>query len=141
MTSSRAFRCVQAWLQEKLAVWVGEDAPDLASALMVQRPRSDVLRKRPREDALLEAERSHQQPRIELLEEQLESPEAELLEVKERESAAQISRDAVAEAALHAPATRTQRAEMALRSLTRPEVAGDAVETLWRCCRDAVETL
>ena len=41
-----AFRCVQAWLLEKPAAWVGEDAP----SLMVQRPPGDVLRKRPCED-------------------------------------------------------------------------------------------
>ena len=67
-TSSKAFRCVQAWLLEKPAVWVGEDAPGLAAALMVQRAPC----KRPREDALHEAKRSHQQHRIELLEELLE---------------------------------------------------------------------
>ena len=57
MTSSMAFRCVQAWLLEKPAAWVGKDAPSLAAALMVQRPPGDALRKRPREDALLEAAR------------------------------------------------------------------------------------
>ena len=60
MTSSAAFRCVQAWLLEKPAAWADEDAPCLAAALMAQRPPCDMLRKRPREDALLEAERSHQ---------------------------------------------------------------------------------
>ena len=65
MTSSAAFRRVQAWLLEKPAAWA--DAPCLAAALMAQRPPA----KRPREDALLEAERSHQRRRIELLEEQL----------------------------------------------------------------------
>ena len=48
MTSSKAF----AWA----------DDPCLAAAQMAQRPN-----KRPREDALLEAERSHQRRRIELL--------------------------------------------------------------------------
>ena len=62
MTSSAAFRCVQAWLLEKPAAWADEDAPCLAAALMAQRP--PYLRKRPREDALLEAERSHQRARI-----------------------------------------------------------------------------
>ena len=57
-----AFRRVQAWLLEKPAAWVGEDAPSLAAALMVQRPPGDALRKRPCEDALLEAERSHHAP-------------------------------------------------------------------------------
>ena len=60
MTSSAAFRRVQAWLLEKPAAWADEDAPCLAAALMAQRPPCDMLRKRPREDALLEAERSHQ---------------------------------------------------------------------------------
>ena len=60
MTSSAAFRCVQAWLLEKPAAWADEDAPCLAAALMAQRPPCDMQRKRPREDALLEAERSHQ---------------------------------------------------------------------------------
>ena len=65
MTSSKAFRCVQAWLLEKPAAWADEDASCLAAALMAQRPST----KRPREDALLEAERSHQRRRI--LEERL----------------------------------------------------------------------
>ena len=47
MTSSTAFRCVQAWLLEKPAA----DAASLAAALMVQRPPA-----RAREDALLQAE-------------------------------------------------------------------------------------
>ena len=56
------------WLLEKPAAWVGEDAPSLAAALMAHRvaaPPDDVLRK-PRKDALLEAERSHQRRRIKL---------------------------------------------------------------------------
>ena len=57
MTSSKAFRCVQAWLLEKPAAWA--DDPCLAAAL-------------------LEAERSHQRRRIELLEEQLLGEEAEV---------------------------------------------------------------
>ena len=61
MTSSAAFRCVQAWLLEKPAAWA--DDPCLAAAQMAQRPPN----KRPREDALLEAERSHQRRRIEIL--------------------------------------------------------------------------
>ena len=60
MTSSAAFRCVQAWLLEKPAAWADKDAFCLAAALMAQRPPC----KRPREDALLEAERSHQSARI-----------------------------------------------------------------------------
>ena len=54
MTSSAAFRCAQAWLMEKPAAWVGRDARCLATALTAQRPSN----KRPREDALLKAERS-----------------------------------------------------------------------------------
>ena len=49
MTSSAAFRCVQAWLLEKPAAWA--DDLCLAAAQMAQRPPN----KRPREDALLEA--------------------------------------------------------------------------------------
>ena len=71
MTSSAAFRCVQAWLLEKPAAWADEDAPCIAAALMAQRPPCDMLRKRPREDALLEAERSHQRARIAGLDEEL----------------------------------------------------------------------
>ena len=71
MTSSAAFRCVQAWLLEKPAAWADEDAPCLAPAQMAQRPPCDMLRKRPREDALLEAERSHQRARIAGLDEEL----------------------------------------------------------------------
>ena len=67
MTSSAAFRCVQAWLLEKPAAWADDDAPCLAAALMAQRPPA----KRPREDALLEAERSHQRRRIAGLDEEL----------------------------------------------------------------------
>ena len=47
---------MQAWLLEKPAARADEDAPCLAAALMAQRPPYE----RPREDALLEAERSHQ---------------------------------------------------------------------------------
>ena len=67
MTSSAAFRCVQAWLLEKPAAWADEDAPCLAAALMAQRPPYE----RPREDALLEAERSHQRHLIAQLDETL----------------------------------------------------------------------
>ena len=72
MTSSKAFRCVQAWLQEKPAAWA--DDPCLAAAQMAQRPPA----KRPREDALLEAERLHQRRRIELLNKHLLGEEAEV---------------------------------------------------------------
>ena len=67
MISSAAFRCVQAWLLEKPAAWADEDAPCLAAALMAQRPPYE----RPREDALLEAERSHQRRLIAQLDEEL----------------------------------------------------------------------
>ena len=67
MTSSAAFRCVQAWLLEKPAAWADKDAPCLAAALMAQRPPYE----RPREDALLEAERSHQRHLIAQLDEEL----------------------------------------------------------------------
>ena len=52
MTSSAAFRCVQAWVVEKPAAWADADAVSVAAALMVQRPSA-----RAREDALLQAER------------------------------------------------------------------------------------
>ena len=66
MTSSAAFRCVQAWLLEKPAVWAEEDVASLAAALMVQRPPA-----RAREDALLQAERLYYRHRFEYLEEDL----------------------------------------------------------------------
>ena len=78
MTSSRAFRCVQAWLQEKPTAWA--DDPCLAAAQMAQRPPT----KRPREDALLEAERSHQRRRIELLNKHLLGEEAEVRRLEEQ---------------------------------------------------------
>ena len=116
MTSSKAFRCVQAWLLEKPAVWADEDAPCLAAALMAQRPST----KRPREDALLEAERSHQRRRIELLEEQLLGEEAEVRRLEQCFAASTDLEEVMSEvshvsAALQAPATRSQRAELALR--------------------------
>ena len=51
---------------EKPAAWVGEDTPSLAAALMAQRPPM-----RPREDALLEAERLYHRRLIEHLDEEL----------------------------------------------------------------------
>ena len=59
MTSSAAFRCVQAWLLEKPAAWADADAASLAAALMVQQPPA-----RAREDALLQAERLYYRLRI-----------------------------------------------------------------------------
>ena len=67
MTSSEAFRCVQAWLLEKPAVWAEADVASLAAALMAQRPPA-----RAREDALLQAERLHHRLRIAGLRGQLE---------------------------------------------------------------------
>ena len=117
MTSSKAFRCVQAWLLEKPAAWADEDAPCLAAALMTQRPST----KRPREDALLEAERSHQRRRIELLEEQLLGEEAEVRRLEEQCFAASTDLEEImsevshVSAALDDQATRSQRAELAPR--------------------------
>ena len=71
MTSSAAFRCVQAWFMEKPAVWAEADVASLAAALMVQRPPA-----RPCEDALLQAERLYYRLRIEYLEEDLTSEAA-----------------------------------------------------------------
>ena len=65
MTSSAAFRCVQAWLLEKPAVWAEADVASLAAALMVQRPPAWA-----REDGLLQAERLHYLHHIEYLEEE-----------------------------------------------------------------------
>ena len=59
MTSSAAFRCVQAWLLEKPAVWAEADVASLAAALMVQRPPARAC-----ENALLQAERLHHRLRI-----------------------------------------------------------------------------
>ena len=112
MTSSKAFRCVQAWLQEKWA-----DDPCLAAAQMAKRPPT----KRPREDALLEAERSHQRRRIELLNKHLLGEEAEVRRLKEQCFAASTDLEEImsevshVSAALQAPATRSQRTELALR--------------------------
>ena len=47
------------------------NAPCLAAALMAQRPPCNMLRKRPREDALLEAERLHQRHIIAQLDKEL----------------------------------------------------------------------
>ena len=66
MTSSAAFRCAQAGLLEKPAAWADKDAPCLAAAVMAQRPPA----KRPRKNALLKAERSHQRRRIAGLDEE-----------------------------------------------------------------------
>ena len=62
MTSSMAFRRVQAWP----AAWAGKDTPRLAAALMAQRPPM-----RPRKDALLEVERLHHRRLIDHLCEEL----------------------------------------------------------------------
>ena len=106
MTSSKAFRCLQASLQKKPAAWA--DDPCLAAAQMAQRPSA----KRPCEDALLEAERSHQRRRIELLNKHLLGEEAEVRRLEEQCFAASTDLE---EITLQAPATRSQRAELALR--------------------------
>ena len=93
---------MQAWLLEKPAAWVGEDAPSLAAALMAQRPPT----KRPRKDALLEAERSHQRDLIKLLNEQLDSAEAEVRSADLEEIMREVG---YVSAALH------KQAELALR--------------------------
>ena len=122
MTSSAAFRCVQVWLLEKPAAWA--DDPCLAAAQMAQQPPN----KRPREDALLEAERSHQRRRIEILDaershkrsliEHLEVQQAEVKRLEERlRDLGQVKNevDYVSEEAVYGQATRAQRAELALR--------------------------
>ena len=68
----------------KPAAWADEDAPCIAAALMA-RPPCDTLRKRPRKDALLEAERSHQ--RVAGLDEKLD----EMLRCGELERRTDIS--------------------------------------------------
>ena len=110
MTSSEAFRCVQAWLQEKPAAWVGEDAPCLAAALMAQRPPTD---------ALLEAGRSRQCRRIKLLEETVKCLVAS---VDPEEIMREVSY--VSEEAVDGQAMRAQRAELALRWFEADETWG-----------------
>ena len=137
MTSSAAFRCVQAWLLEKPAAWA--DDPCLAAAQMAQRPPN----KRPREDALLEAERSHQRRRIEILDaershkrsliEHLEVRQAEVKRLEERlRDLAQVKNevDYVSEEAVYGQATRAQRAELALRWF-EANAAWDVEWILW----------
>ena len=139
MTSSKAFRCVQAWLLEKPAAWA--DDPYLAAAQMAQRPPT----KRPREDALLEAQRSHQRRRIELLDaershlhgrikllnELLDNSEAKVERLEDKLWNVHEVWDDVCDVstALRTPATRSQRAELALRWFERDK--GD-VEKLVR---------
>ena len=101
---------------EKPAAWVGRDARCLATALTAQRPPN----KRPREDALLKAERSHQRRRIELLEEQLHAADLDVRDLarklEDTEHTAVIAEEAgQIFTALCTPATRAQRAELALR--------------------------
>ena len=73
MTSSAAFRCVQAWLLEKPAAWA--DDPCLAAAQMAPRPRNKPCEERclrpPHQRhriKILDAERSHKRRLIEHLE-------------------------------------------------------------------------
>ena len=101
---------------EKPAAWVGRDARCLATALTAQRSPN----KRPREDALLKAERSHQRRRIELLEEQLHAADLDVRDLarklEDTEHTAVIAEEAgQIFTALRTPATRAQRAELALR--------------------------
>ena len=105
---------MQAWLLEKPTAWA--DDPCLAAAQMAQRPPT----KRPREDALLEAERSHQRRRIELLDKQLDGTLAEARRLACKLENAEHSQEVLEEVceictALRTPATRAQRAELALR--------------------------
>ena len=97
---------MQAWLLEKPAAWA--DDPCLAAAQMAQRPPT----KRPREDALLEAERSHQRRRIELLNKHLLGEEAEVRLEEQCFAASTDLEEIMSEvshvsAALQAPATRS----------------------------------
>ena len=114
MTSPMAFRCVQ--VASGKARCVGQPR----GRSMAQRPPCNALRKRPREDALLEADRSHQQRRVKILKEQLDSSEAAVELLKERleglEIVAQVSKELerFCCGSLR-PATRSQRAELALR--------------------------
>ena len=91
--------------------------PCLAAAQMAQRPPT----KRPREDALLEPERSHQRRRIKLLNKHLLGEEAEVRRLEEQCFAASTDLEEImsevshVSAALQAPGTRSQRAELALR--------------------------
>ena len=59
---------------------------------MAQRPPCDMLRKRPRKDALLEAERSHQRARIAGLDEELLDEMLRGLE-RERENMQLLKKD------------------------------------------------
>ena len=114
MTSSAAFRRAQAWLLEKPTAWA--DDPCLAAAQMAQRPPA----KRPREDSLLEAKRSHQRRRIELLDKQLDGALVEVRRLACELENTEHSQEVLEEVreictALRTPATRAQRAELALR--------------------------
>ena len=73
----------------------------------------------PRKDALLEAERSHQRRRIELLDEQLDGALEEVrrltYKLEDTEHLVEVSEEAGdIFTALRTPATRAQRAELAL---------------------------
>lgn len=133
--ASRAFRCVQGWLLEKPAGWVDRDAPDLVAAAMVQQPRS----KRPREDALLQAERSHQDSLLEdrnRLEERLEEAEEELWETKDDLGALRSGVNEVCGAVSESqPNSRAQKAELALRFFETYDEWAGLVE-YWDVVRD-----
>ena len=103
---------VQGWLLEKPAAWVGLDAPDLAAAVMVQRPPSE----RPREDALLQAERSRRDLLVEdrdRLQGLLENTQEELAEARALDGEIGLVSSEVAYS--HSQYSRTQKAKLALR--------------------------
>ena len=81
-----------------------EDAPCLAAALMAQRPPA-----RPREDALLKAERSCQRARIELLNKQLLGEEAKVENVDLEEIMSKVRPRAPSGQSLPCPVLRQMR--------------------------------
>ena len=106
---------------------------------MAQRPST----KRPREDALLEAERSHQRRRIKIFDakrshkrsliEHLKVQQAEVKRLEERlRDLSQVKNevDYVSEEAVYGQATRAQRAELALRWF-EANAAWDVEWILW----------
>ena len=109
----------------------GADDPCLAAAQMAQRPPA----KRPREDALLEAERSHQRRRIELLDAERSHLRGRIKLLNELldDSEAKVERLEDNSTALRTPATRSQRAELALRWFERDD-KGDVEKLVseWR---------
>ena len=108
---------MQAWLQEKPTAWAND--PCRAAAQMAQRPPT----KRPREDALLEAERSHQRRRIELLNKHLLGEEAEVRRLEEQCFAASTDLEEImsevshVSAALQAPLVQPEAVQSSTREL------------------------